>query len=897
MATTRIYWVSEEGYDTHLLWGDTSPRLDEVLRLDQDTAGIPPLASDSPRPSDVASVKFMPRFAGTLSGNSYTGHGLIVNTTNGVVTFQANPPVGSRLRSFIMVATVTLNTPDPANPTVFRAEWRFHIHDSIAKLWLTPKQLTIHQNSQLIAGPKLTVLAQFDDGMMGDITKRSDLSWTSSQPNQITVIRDGTLKALQSNGAATIQVVKGVVPFPHLMSEAIVKSLPPWGKYAETSVQLRYIPGSGPGPSKVNEATNILFLSEGFKKEEKNDFEAIVNGIVYNTRTYRTFRPLSYDLADSINYWMAFVPSPEAGVSVQPLCVAFVENSALMKANDLNETMPQRPLPGTNRWSLANLFYEVGYPVPKDDADLINEPENQISKLNEWKAFYGKDSNGEEFTEDRVRNVYKAWKGLAKTRISGVEKDARFLLLNEKDSGFGFGMGERPRLEQTNVFPSETSRDPLTLAFQHRRITRRDFEDFLSHLRHGTTTIGDRWASGKDRRMVVIIARIERGRAANNDRNGYIFLEIEKKISHTCKATSDGYDLVPVNLGITKKSGWIHQASLVLFHELAHSLGLGDEYGEFDAPSSPAEEHELEEQAKFFGNVQPESELRSSTAGVRLDSAKVKDHLKWFWPRIEQAGTLLSAPLAPGQTNPAPAAFVSGQVFKFKLYPGQAKVFKKDDIVLLRKRPVYEEDKPSPWLTVEGDPVGDMVEARVFVDTTRIPTIPDSGHYPANSLLYKPVLPPGKPIHVPTGLHFVLHLIAPTIHRHIITTRGPLDTPLENPQRACDPAQNKARDKKSPYIIPTNLPANLIDNLPPKAHEKLSKQKYLIIGLYESGQQYYCGGFHPGGVCLMSDDRRHHRSMTRFCQVCRYVLVDLINPTKHGAIDQLYADEYAEPLP
>ena len=36
-------------------------------------------------------------------------------------------------------------------------------------------------------------------------------------------------------------------------------------------------------------------------------------------------------------------------------------------------------------------------------------------------------------------------------------------------------------------------------------------------------------------------------------------------------------------------------------------------------------------------------------------------------------------------------------------------------------------------------------------------------------------------------------------------------------------------------------------------------------------------------------------TVAKFCPICRYLLVDQIDPTQHGIIDTDYAKEYAEP--
>jgi len=68
------------------------------------------------------------------------------------------------------------------------------------------------------------------------------------------------------------------------------------------------------------------------------------------------------------------------------------------------------------------------------------------------------------------------------------------------------------------------------------------------------------------------------------------------------------------------------------------------------------------------------------------------------------------------------------------------------------------------------------------------------------------------------------------------------------------------------------------------------KVKPSIVGLYGGGAQYASDIFHPaGGNCMMRDD---HVDGSPFCPVCRYIMVDMIDPTRHFSIDLDYDDIY-----
>ena len=65
-----------------------------------------------------------------------------------------------------------------------------------------------------------------------------------------------------------------------------------------------------------------------------------------------------------------------------------------------------------------------------------------------------------------------------------------------------------------------------------------------------------------------------------------------------------------------------------------------------------------------------------------------------------------------------------------------------------------------------------------------------------------------------------------------------------------------------------------------------------LVGLFEGGLQFTCGVFHPTGACMMN---HHSEDSAAFCPVCRYVIVDMIDPFYHWDIDRDYAEIYPKP--
>ena len=77
----------------------------------------------------------------------------------------------------------------------------------------------------------------------------------------------------------------------------------------------------------------------------------------------------------------------------------------------------------------------------------------------------------------------------------------------------------------------------------------------------------------------------------------------------------------------------------------------------------------------------------------------------------------------------------------------------------------------------------------------------------------------------------------------------------------------------------TTIPANLVPCC--------NGQEKKIVGLYSGGDQFHGDVYHPAGKCFMRD-QFHDGSFDEFCIVCKYVLVDLIDPTKHGSLNTKY---------
>jgi hypothetical protein len=415
-------------------------------------------------------------------------------------------------------------------------------------------------------------------------------------------------------------------------------------------------------------------------------------------------------------------------------------------------------------------------------------------------------------------------------------------LANERDTAFGVAVGSRPNVAN--------GKEHRTITWHPRRTQRAHIENFVTNLTDspGGPQIGAVWGlGGKDRMFVIVLcggARFGGGRTRPPIELITSALVDPKEVRLQAAAGTRGFDLLSHPLPAAPAS----HANSTVAHECAHAFGLGDEYG--GALNLPASE--VARVADYL-NLQDLASASRPVPGIGLDGARIA----WNdWPRIAKAGVLTA--------QPGPV----GARFRLVLRADHARPFAVGDRVRLRTRPLRHGIVPSGELEVT-DVAGNELEVR-DVGGGLVPAV-----FPAGSIVYLPVT--GAP---PAAA--VQPLIAPIISAHITTTGLPLNVAAGTPlPRICEADDNVIQR-------PRNLPAMLPPGRP--------RYPAWIVGAYEGGMEYHCGVLHPSGACMMRAlVVPGRRAVYNFCPVCRYILVDAIDPSKHGGIDADYARQYPEP--
>jgi hypothetical protein len=166
-----VFWSGNEGFDLHVFPSAPAQPLDSLLGVTVN--GTPHFAKNLPA---GVTVQFIAEFAGSPSA-----HGVLVGPTTGTITV-SNPRPAVRLNNFLVRAEVK------EGGVVFAEtpRIRVHVHDRIVAngVWLTPNELSIHKGAD---GQRFAVLAEFDDGVIGDISNFPGITWASGDDTKIHV--------------------------------------------------------------------------------------------------------------------------------------------------------------------------------------------------------------------------------------------------------------------------------------------------------------------------------------------------------------------------------------------------------------------------------------------------------------------------------------------------------------------------------------------------------------------------------------------------------------------------------------------------------------------------------------------------------------------------------------
>jgi hypothetical protein len=869
MSVRLIEWVDANGlrgFDLHVLrGGGASVRLDQQLVIfgtkvnpDGTTtdigAAVDKLADDALKATKealgVTKVEFVARL------NKPADIGVTVDPNTGVVTASAATPL--TLRNFLVAARVQHNTAVVPNP--LETFIRVHLHSSVRKVWLTPSSLTVHQDSRDPANarfPRYTVLAQFDDEIVGDISEAPGIVWglAPGSGGRVEFSPQGGIKVRTFPGEEAVQATLPA-PWSGMTAQGKIMVRGPWADLLDDAAVTLL---SGPGFDRLSEVPNVLFIPDGFEDtpDDRNAFDKLLHSLLDWLRTSWIAQPYNLffnsqktNYSDSINFWSVFLPSRERAASLLPEMMRLIQPEGGIVGDPLPTTF--RP-PATGAWSIEHLIFQVGLPVPADvDATLD-------AKEAEWRRLFG----GNEVPPGKItQELFNQWTNLTLRTLA-----------NERDTVLATCAGERPRVMTHNV--------ARALGLHRFRTQRSHLDQLLERLTDspGGPVIGKTWTTGKDRELVFALVSGAPSLGAYSPGQlistglgtDFRFLLKPVDAAQAPLQGSRAIDVTPYPL----LHGWPLNVRLptetigIIVHELSHAFGLGDEYGH-DGFRLPDDHRRFLVQN---GNVQPESELESAPQSGDLDGGK----LRWRWPRIKQAAVLADRPVLI-TAEPSKQYVIS-------LRPGQKHFFQPGEIVFLRQRPLLK--APSKQRPTQVNPakvsgpmevvsaglqVGEQIVVKDLTGTL------DPADFPANEPETAIVFAP----HAVKPAANDAELVAKVVREHIKSSKRPLNRAGGH---ACSRDDNAVQTA-------VNTPANLKFPGSFWGTAPLSG----LVGAFDGGSTFYCGIYHPSGECLMRSSAENGEGrVTHLCPVCQYLLVDRIDPSLHGPINKDYENIYPAP--
>ena len=828
-------------------------------------------------------------------------HNVDVNPASGIVTASANNAT-VRLSNFIVKVTAK---PKTAGFDSQHAYIRFHLHDALSPgtLRLTPDAITANQD--MVRGQGFSVLGQFSDGVVADLTNHPDLSWqlfqddAAGNPQPVAInpttggysvtgfALTGQTGAFQASGPVDRPVhVKGLIP--PLNSTAPPASAEAFGDIIIGPRWQRQLPArhiAGPGPAARARVPNLLFLSDGFLAEQQETFFSVAQQLVQLLRDAKTAFPLDRLLRDDgLNVFAAFVPSRQSGVTVShglvPISPAKVACTGLPTPYDTAESATDFVT------DIGDLVYWIGMPVPGDAPQPGETPTQVFNRVRDKVLALFPQVLANRLSVTMLQELHLEWLALA-----------NHTLAIEHDTTFAATAGQRPAAEGD---------DSQHLTWHPLRVSQDDLLRLLAGVVEVSTAtpIGDLWIADRKDRTLVTVLCAGAGNLGTNVPNALgpgavrtFFLGLGKYIMPVWTKTIAGSlmlesDPLPVVEPFASTLG-------DFLHEIGHSLELGDEYDHRPEEFAPANER----QVSFQGNLVPETVL-VLPAGTDFHM----NNAVWgAFPRIRAAGVLRDPLVREAGGTPTEVRY------RVPLMPGHAKAFvtlSVPQFVALRPRPLIGamstlapnargnarfQTVACPLLTV------DSVDVSADVVTIKGPPIPTALE---TFLTTQPPATLKRPM-----------LYAPTLStasQPLPLTAQVIADMIEGPSRPMNRAAGSCQTEhfsdikkpfvKRPWLKVVSFPGGLVNDAVVKAQSKR------LVGLVDGGNNFACKIFHPTVRCLMDramDDEfrvptRHlamrNGGLLQYCHVCRYLIVDYLDPTLHAAIDAEYDKIYPVPL-
>lgn len=738
---------------------------------------------------------------------------------------------------------------------------RIRVHRRLSELWLGNNRATLFKDE---SNYMLSVYGVFDDGTIGDISSHPYLTFDSLDPSTVQVNSTddrGRLTGREVNGSSPARIA---VLYGTLSDEIDAFVLP---SLSTPRHILERIHGAGP----VGDRRNILFLSEGFTADQRTLFRRIATLIKDEFFDSRVNSPYN-DLKDRFNVWMAFDPSPEEGVTAGDFMLTTGTGVLGVDIATPVSYIDQDPVV-TRRYTLRQLVLRVGLP------DRYHPIPTTIPEAEErWTSTV----SGTDFDDAKVEAaVVTAWLKLND-----------YYLFQARDSLFGLMNGGRYGEQSSNRIDPAAADErtihwyltdrPHLLPPDRRRLARpwnaRTLRDkYIALLRptDSDTNVSTVWlADGADRNLVVFLVNSAFDGASRSAVGLGVSVRQNTRYTEVHRSDREADHSVPEVEVLSFPALIGSSLDLIvstLAHELTHIFALADEYegqsfaGTHDSlnetdlatRSSIENTHNL---VHHYAIAKPPGEH-----GI-IDINKVKWKL---WHRIELCSVLTEDPVVLG-----------GGRLRIRFRPEDRAKWDTPSMhnleVFLRKRRINQTaplpvDPATRWLQ------GPLKLLEFEADGSLILATTSANIFRRGDVLYQPRVHDGKPLTV--------------FHPNVLFDLETIEEPFA---MKTDPSKANAQPSYPPEhaLGPDFKP----------------RHAAYVVGVYEGGGTFNTRVYRPSGLCKMRTQRRANvkekpleidvetgdlvvgperevRRFVPFCFVCRYTLVNTLDPVGLEGLD------------
>jgi len=711
---------------------------------------------------------------------------------------------------------------------------RARVKNSIQTLWFGNNTVSLRTHDSCT----LSVYAKFDDNSYGDISKHPYLTFSSDDSTvadidvtgRVSAAGKGTTKlhVTGPGGSDTVDVAVQDMVTPNPIVQRI------WG--------------SGP----VADRWNLLMLAEGFSSADAAVFDQWTLEITKRLFQSKAHSPYNL-LRDSWNVWTAFEPSSERGITVGPT-VNVPDASGFSPEYDFGHPDANGPRFLQAKDSRYGLMY--GARLADRVSMIRTTPPAATDWYQPWRPFRGLDYdprrpfwlNDEYYKTLKNKNatpgsvdydVGNRWISIVtpmNTSPTGATQTGNVVTITTMFvHGLAAGAQVRIRDVKENgyngVYTIETVPSPSSFTYRS-TIT-------------GLAASGGGLVAGPDSGLVAFLVyddrdagtdTLDRFAAALGQLQGYRTTFNGTKLDHNP-------DPKTVVLDVT---------TAVFAHEMAHALGLGDEYEGYD-DAGHTTLTVADKTIEGYGNLTDLSTIQSSSG---VDPTKIK----WNWDRMTQSSRVVS------DINVS-----AGNIVDLTLKPNEGSMWanaKSTNMDVFLRQRVVDQSVADPSILRQGP----LKITKINGDTVTVQGTVGLSEVKKGAVLYIP-----KRDSLGKIMTLIPNLVSIFIQRHGAFPRSDSN------------CSNVVWNSEDPPEIPGfHLP----------------KHNSELVGLFTGGGTWNCNVFRPCGNCKMRSSEHWDRQwrwwppghdtvlvIPHFCFVCKYFLVDLIDSGQHGVLEKEYPED------